>query len=257
MDREISINECRNSSIRLSVVSHGQDDLVEQLLVSVARYCRAEKIFVTVTRNLSDPSVYNYDHFPFPVTVLENGTPKGFGANHNQAFITCEEDYFCVVNPDILLTSNIFDVLVACFSDQSVGVVAPALVDSEGAPQDSARRYPTPARILRRIVEKLGGGRSRNCLTDPMYPDWVAGMFMLFPTQVYREIGGFDEGYYMYCEDADICRRLCLRGSKAQLVAQVKAVHNARRASHRSTRHLRWHLSSLLRFFIRHPFYRL
>lgn len=239
------------------MVSHEQDDLVDQLLQTIARYCQKDQIFVTVIRNTRAPSKFIFERFPFPVTVIQNSTPKGFGANHNQAFATCQEDYFCVLNPDILLTGDPFDRLISCFGDQNIGVVAPALVDSDGRLQDSARRYPSPGRIFRRLVYNKREDDGQFLHGDLVFPDWVAGMFMLFPAPIYRELGGFDECYFMYCEDADICMRLSRRGYRTQMVPQIRAVHDARRASHRTIRHIRWHLSSLMRFFFRYPFYTL
>jgi len=117
--------------------------------------------------------------------------------------------------------------------------------------------YPTPGRILSRIL----GGKAKGYEYLPdnglVFPDWVAGMFMLFPAHIYQEMSGFDERYFMYCEDADICMRLSQRGYKTQLVFHAQAVHDARRASHRTMPHLRWHVSSLLRFFFKYPFYTL
>jgi GT2 family glycosyltransferase len=245
------------NTIRLSVVSHDQDDLVYQLLASISRYCLVDQLHVTVVRNTQTSSKLLFEQFPFPVTVLQNSRQKGFGANHNQSFTTCQEDFFCVLNPDILFTSNIFNGLMACFSGQDIGVVAPALIDSDGRLQDSARRYPSPRRIFQRVALSKKTGRATNLNSNSSFPDWVAGMFMLFPAHIYREIGGFDEHFFMYCEDADICKRLALLGYKTQLVCQAQAIHNARRASHRTFQHLRWHISSLLRFFIKYPFYTL
>ncbi len=189
--------------------------------------------------------------------MICNTAAKGFGANHNQAFATCEEEYFCVLNPDILFIDNPFPLLIASLADTLVGVAGPVLTDSVGVVQDSARLFPTPARIFRRIL-------FRN-LEYPIhienqgfcYPDWIAGMFMLFPAALFRKIGGFDEGYFMYCEDADICCRLKKTGYRTLLEPQVKAIHNAQRSSHRTMQHFRWHVGSLMRFFFHHPYYRL
>lgn len=243
--------------MHLSVVSHEQDDLVDQLLESVASYCQPDRIVVTVTRNTRIASKFTFKRFPFPVTVLQNPLPKGFGANHNQAFTTCRQEYFCVVNPDIILTSDLFGDLISSLSAENVGVTAPVLVDSDGRLQDSARRYPTPGRIVSRIYRRKEKEKKYLQGSGPLFPDWVAGMFMLFPAHIYQEMSGFDERYFMYCEDADICMRLSRRGYKTQLVLQAQAIHNARRASHRTMPHLRWHMSSLLRFFFRYPFYTL
>jgi GT2 family glycosyltransferase len=257
LNQELDTREFRKGTIRLSVVSHGQDDLVEQLLDSLAKYCQGEHLYITLIRNTQSPNNLFFKQYPFPVTILQNIEPKGFGANHNLVFTNCQEEYFCVLNPDILLCSNLFQELISCFADKSIGVVAPALVDSDGRPQDSARRYPSPGRILRRVVRRKTKGDNQFVEPRPEHPYWIAGMFMLFPAQIYQKVGGFDERFFMYCEDADICMRLDKSGYTTQLNSQVRAVHNARRASHQTLRHLRWHVASLLRFFFRYPFYTL
>ena len=73
---------------------------------------------------------------------------------------------------------------------------------------------------------------------------------MLFRSSVFHALHGFDERYFLYYEDVDLCRRLRKRGYDIRLVPSVRAVHNARRESHRSLRHLRWHLASIVRFLL-------
>ena len=227
------------------------------MLVSLSSNCQPDLLVVTVTRNTLIPSTFVFDRFPFPVIIIQNSHPKGFGANHNQAFKRSREDFFCVVNPDILLTSDPFEQLISLLSVDNVGVVSPVLVDSRGNLQDSARLFPTPGRIMSRIFRWRGGEYDYPLSNDCISPDWVAGMFMVFPSHVYENIGGFDERYFMYCEDADICMRLKNSGYTVLLNTRASAVHNPRRNSHRSPMHLWWHLTSLLRFFLRYPFYTL
>lgn len=256
MISEVITKQSQQKSIRLSVVSHNQDDLVEQVLSSLARSCQTNRLLVTVTQNTLTSTIKRFSHFPFPVEIIQNAEPKGFGANHNQAFRTCREDYFCVLNPDIILCDDPFDPLVSSLSSPNIGVVAPAIVDFDDVLQDSARRFLTPVRVVARALFR--GKQDFEFPTDtPLHPDWVAGMFMLFPASVFRETGGFDEQFFMYCEDADICKRLLNKGYRTMLLPQVQIIHDAQRASHNSFHHLRYHISSLLRFFIRYPFYTL
>jgi GT2 family glycosyltransferase len=78
--------------------------------------------------------------------------------------------------------------------------------------------------------------------------EWAAGMFLLFNSEKFRSIGGFDTRYFMYLEDADICRRLNFAGFPTIVVPEITVIHDARRATGRSLQHFHWHLSSLLRF---------
>jgi GT2 family glycosyltransferase len=77
-------------------------------------------------------------------------------------------------------------------------------------------------------------------------------MFMLFVAADYAALGGFDEDYFLYYEDVDLCVRLWCAGRRIVLCPQAAVLHAAQRASHRNLRHLAWHLGSMARYFIRH-----
>jgi len=76
------------------------------------------------------------------------------------------------------------------------------------------------------------------------------GLVGLFNSRAYNEIRGFDEGYFLYIEDVDICSRLCLAGWSLAQVADTRVVHDARKQSHRSLRFTRWHIGGMLRYGI-------
>jgi hypothetical protein len=234
--------------ITLSVVSHGQMGFVRQLLGDIERHCKGERIELILTLNVATEATPDLSEFTFPVRLMRNTVPLGFGANHNQAFKRAKGAYFCVLNPDIRLDASPFPRLIAELSPPYIGVAAPLVLALDGTREDSARRFPTPLAILRRIFvgahpDAYGGERT-------IYqPDWVGGMFMLFPKGVYQGVGGFDERYFMYYEDVDICARLKLCGWNSLLCADAKVTHDAQRSSHKSLRYLRWHVSSMLRFF--------
>jgi len=80
-------------------------------------------------------------------------------------------------------------------------------------------------------------------------PDWVGGMFMLFRSDLYKTLGGFDEGYFLYYEDIHLCARLRVAGMRVVLEPKAEIIHDAQRASHRDLRHAWWHATSILRFF--------
>ena len=86
--------------------------------------------------------------------------------------------------------------------------------------------------------------------SQTIMPDWVAGMFMLISSDCFEQIGGFNEKYFLYYEDVDLCTRLKLAGYKIVLCAGVSAVHDARRESHSSLKHFLSHLRSFIRFFL-------
>jgi N-acetylglucosaminyl-diphospho-decaprenol L-rhamnosyltransferase len=239
--------------ISLSVVSHGQIALVLKLLADINRHCAGERMEVILTLNLSDEAAPDLSPFAFPVRLLHNSKPLGFGANHNQAFAVAMGRYFCVLNPDIRLHANPFPCLIGALATSQVGVVAPLVVGVGGTQEDSARKFPTPRAMLMRLI--TGKHAAVYAAQGAAYqPDWVGGMFMLLPQSVYRQAEGFDERYFLYYEDVDLCARLRLQGWKVMLCPGACVTHDAQRSSHKSLRYLRWHLGSMLRFYTSRTF---
>jgi GT2 family glycosyltransferase len=235
--------------ISISVVSHGQLDLVFELLKGLREYCSDLHFELILTLNQKETLPFAVDSFPYPIKLLANPVPLGFAANQNQAFSHANGRYFCVINPDIRFTSNPFTTLIACLEDSRVGVIAPAVLGASGALEDSARRFPTPIVILQKF---LGQKFKQDYPLDKelIYPDWVAGMFMLFPRRVFEHLAGFDERYFLYYEDVDICARMRMLGYAPVVCLLVSVVHEAQRHSHRNLKYLQWHLRSMVRFFV-------
>ena len=235
-------------SILVSVISHNQTALVVTLLDGLREHCRKHEFTVVLTLNAGESFPYDPEIFGFPVTVIRNARPKGFGANHNAAFRAAKADYFCVLNPDIRLAEDPFPSLCSLLYERKAGVVAPLIVNTNGEIEDSARRLPTFLRILERFAG-LGRRLEYEIGEGPVFPDWLAGMFLMFPGSLFAEMGGFDERYFLYCEDADLCTRIRLAGYDVALDPSVRVVHDARRESHRNLRHFAYHLGSLAKFF--------
>lgn len=240
--------------ISISIVSHGQGGLVSQLLSDIAKCCGTHSVEVLLTINLPEQVPFVDRQYPFPVRIIRNSRPQGFGANHNQAFAQATGAFFCVMNPDIRFNRDPFLPLLHCLQDVAVGVVAPLVLGEGGGVEDSARRFPTPFKIL---CKAMGGCKSGDysVYEGEVFPDWVGGMFMLFSRATFAKMRGFDERYFLYYEDVDLCARLMLSGYRALLCARAQVVHLARRDSHRHLKFLKWHVTSMIRFFCSRPFW--
>jgi N-acetylglucosaminyl-diphospho-decaprenol L-rhamnosyltransferase len=232
--------------ITLSIVSHGQAYLVRDLLSDLSGLSK-KNFEVIITINCpEDESIYH--GFSFPLCIIHNDIPRGFGANHNAAFSLSTTKWFAVVNPDIRINSIDFQVLLAPFENPAVAAVAPVVLSSIGGIEDSARRFPTLMRFAKRVLFRWRNSDYKHDAT-PFPVDWVAGMFVVFRRDAYQEIGGFDDRrFFMYLEDADICRRISLKGWQVIVNPNSKVVHMAQRASRRNLKHMRWHVISAFRY---------
>jgi GT2 family glycosyltransferase len=200
---------------------------------------------VIVTSNIPESFKINDKH-SFDYKYIKNDYPLGYGANHNQAFLHCNSEYFLILNPDISIRSLKITSLLSNFNDNNVGIVAPAIVNSFGHLEDSTRSYPTIINMIRRRL----GVDNFTIPTQKSFVDWVAGMFILVRKDVFNELSGFDDNrYFMYFEDVDLCERVNQHGYSIIYDPSQQVIHDARRASKRNIRHLFWHLTSMFRYF--------
>lgn len=237
----------RSTDITLSIVSHGQGALIESLLIDINK---DKNIYQNVILTINIPECEDFikEDYAFPLTIIRNTHPKGFGENHNSAFNISNSKYFAVVNPDIRLHGFNLENLLAPLEISDVSACGPIVLSTKGTTEDSARKFPTLASLVRRKLFN-SSGPEYSITENVTYVDWLAGMFLVFKSESFRAIGGFDKRYFMYMEDVDICRRLKLAGQNVCLVSSCSVTHDARRASRSNFKHMRWHFSSALIYF--------
>ncbi|MES1264884.1 MAG: glycosyltransferase, partial [Variovorax sp.] len=173
------------ASITVSIVSHGQLDLVRPLMEELDRFSRGAVAKVVLTINIPETDALAGLHWGFEVERIENPAPMGFGANHNQAFGHCATPWFLVLNPDIRFDRDILAPLVAQARPDS-GLLTPRILEPGKDEPEQHRAIITPHEIL---------VRRRPGYQRPTVPHWIPGLFMLFRSDAYREIGGFDERF--------------------------------------------------------------
>lgn len=240
-------------SITISIVNHRHCDLIVQLLNDLSRNC--ENIHtVIITNNVNSKNNFLGGKYRFKLRIKENEKPLGFAENHNNAFLDCTTKYFCVLNPDIRLHIDPFPKLVQNLTYENIGLVAPRVRAMDGSLEDSARYFPTPISILNKALFGDKGEYDEQVNKTVIYPDWIAGMFILCRADIFNRLNGFDKKYYLYYEDIDICLRTRKLGYEIALVEDVEVFHDAQRASHRNVKFLIIHLKSMSRFFMKHLF---
>lgn len=232
--------------VTVSVVSHGHGDMIRRLVAELQAFPEVRQILVTL--NIPELLALPEDQ---RIRVIENPEPQGFGANHNAAFLLSSSPYFCVLNPDVVFIANPFPTLLSVMGQSGASLAVPRVVNEAGHLEDSLRRFMTPVRLLRRVMKWSSGAYVFDSDDAPFNPEWAAGMFMLFRQEAFRQLRGFDERYFMYCEDADICTRLWIMGGRLVAVPGATVIHPARRASRVNLQHFRWHVASMIRYLTR------
>jgi N-acetylglucosaminyl-diphospho-decaprenol L-rhamnosyltransferase len=176
---------------------------------------------------------------PFPVRLIRNPENVGFAKACNQGIAASKGDLLVLINPDTLVSADFFERMEEFFeSDHSVGVAGPRVLNPEGSLQLSARKELSMVSallgrtsFLTRLFPKSSlVKRQFPSVTESTYPtavDWVSGACMVVRRQTLYEVGSLDERFFMYFEDADLCRRVREAGWSVYYLPEVVVVHRA------------------------------
>lgn len=251
----------QQTKFSLSIVSHGHRALIITLLDDLTTIGRND-IEVILTWNLKqEDNAVDSSAFSFPIRSIINDFPQGYAANHNAAFRQSNGAHFVILNPDIRLPEDPFTKLLAVLDARQDAVCAPTIVNTRNELEDSARFFPSPLGLAKKAAANVVGIRLKLPAIPTkdtlLYPDWIAGMFLVVPRHIYVALGGLSEKYFLYYEDVDFCARARLQGIEIIVTSEAIAIHDARRESHRSFKFLSWHFSSALKFFTSYAYLKL
>lgn len=201
------------------------------------------------------------------VKVIRREENGGFGSAVNTGASLATFDYLLVLNSDLLPTRTFIHELVKAAEPLQPAVVAPALLNEHGVYQWVGRKFPNNFNYFIEWLTILARfrhtswwhrlvGHDLNCVPGVLHQtDWVVGAAMLFPTKKFREVGGFDESFYMYCEEIDIQRRMSQKGVHSFVAGSVSVVHFGGKSTN-PDKALRWLMQSRMHFSVKwkeHP----
>ena len=196
---------------------------------------------------------------PSSVRLIRNKENVGFARAHNRGTAASTGDLVVLINPDTVVERNFFQSLKEFFEGHpKVGVAGPKILDSEGKLQLSARRdisalsgFLGRTSLLTRLFPKSSLVKSQfpavTVQSHPSSVDWVSGACMVIRRDALREIGSLDERFFMYFEDADLCRRARAAGWLVYYLPHIEIIHQTG-ASSRSKPRAIWilHKSAFL-----------
>jgi N-acetylglucosaminyl-diphospho-decaprenol L-rhamnosyltransferase len=201
----------------------------------------------------------------FPqVHLIANTDNRGFTAANNQGLARSQGRYLLLLNPD---TETVGDALVTMLryveANPEVGALGPKLVNPDGSVQSSRRRFPAFATALvestvvqewwqdNRVLRRYYMADTPDDAIQGV--DWVVGACLLVRRQAYEQVGGLDEGFFMYSEELDWCRRIRAAGWKIVYLPTAAVIHHEGKSSEQvvPARHI-YFQSSKVRYFRKH-----
>ncbi len=257
--------------VTLITVNYRTPHFIRHLLAGVEDVALAFPYEYILVDNGSRDGTVDMVRSRFPwVRVIDAGVNHGFGKANNIGIREGRGRYFLLCNPDLTFLPGELEKWIAWMdAHPEIGISGPRLMNPDGTDQDSCYRFPglwTP--IFRRTpLGKTPWGKRHNerylmrgmDRTQEQDVDWVLGASMLIRREVIDKIGAFDERFFMYFEDADLCRRAWHSGFRVAFTPVARVLHYHQRQS--QTRHVwealknpvaRIHLVSGVKYFLKH-----
>lgn len=240
------------------VTYHNSEDDIKKVIDSFLGFGLDSILFIV--DNSSNDSLSSLSN-NIRIRYIYNNENIGFGAAHNVAFKEAYKlgsSYHILLNPDIYFSSTIISVLIKKMNlDSTIGLIMPKIVYPNGQTQYLCKLLPTPKDlILRRFIPFKKIKEKHEVRYELRFFSYnkeveipvLSGCFMIIRTSVLKRVNGFDEQFFMYLEDVDLCRRIG-KISKLIYFPEVKVTHNYEKGSYSNSKLLLFHIKSAIRYF--------
>lgn len=250
--------------LSIIIVHWNVRDLLRRCLHSILEERESSSVEVIVVDNASSDGSVEMLRAEFPsVHLIANTENRGFPAANNQGITIAQGRYVLLLNPDTEVVGDALATMVA-FADvhPDVGIVGPQLLNPDGSVQSSRRRYPTLATALfestwlepyapRSLLRRYRMLDTPDDATQDV--DWVDGAAVMARREGIEQVGPMDEGFFMYSEELDWCRRFREAGWRVVYLPTTRIIHHRGKSSEQvvAARHVHFQ-SSKVRYFRKH-----
>ena len=255
-----------NGILSISIVYYNNDGYLEDVLTQVLPVFHDAQVQVFLIDNAStDRTPCILDRLVSPddpwVTRVKSPRNLGFGCAHNLVLDRVQSQYHLICNPDIILkdVSPLMECLTFMAGMPDVGLATVRLLNPDGSLQATNKRYPN---VLDHFLRRFCSGirwplvrhrMERYEMRDVGYESiidvpFVTGAFMMVRTDLLRAVGGFDPRYFLYFEDADLCRKI-QKTHRTVYYPYASVIHFWKRAAHKQFSTGRMFVESGIRYF--------
>ncbi|UCF64026.1 MAG: glycosyltransferase [bacterium] len=232
----MSLNQ--NIKISVIIVNYNVKEYLAQALSSIERALKSISHEIIVIDNHSIDGSIPFLKKQFPeLKLIENQENVGFGKANNQGLKQARGEFVVLINPDTVVQEDTFLRLLNFFENTADAAAATCkIINPDGSFSiDCRHSIPTPTIALWKVLglsklfprSRIFGQYNMTYLDeDQTYPiPAISGSFMMIKSNVLEDIGYFDERFFMYCEDIDLCHRINERGHKIYYVPQTQIIH--------------------------------
>lgn len=222
-----AINYAQSPTISVIVVSYSSENFIEKCISSVLENLPKSGEVIVLDNNSTDKTVDILEKFENKIKLIKSKENLGFSKGNNRASKEATGDYLFFLNPDTEIETSL-DPLVAFYENTTdAGIVAPKLIMPSGEIQESVKKLPTIIGAFKEYILRAKKAYSQYVpdTDEPVSVEMVYGAAWLIKKELFRELGGFNEKFFMYYEDADFCKRLGRLGKKVYYYPGVSIKH--------------------------------
>ncbi len=246
------------ATVSIGIVTYNNEDKIENLLESLYQFTKGVSFSVYVVDNASSDRTLDIVRKKYPqVVIMPMDKNLGFGAGHNQLLNVIDSEYHLILNPDIRFEQDTISELVQYLQNNpNVAMVTPKIMNEDGTEQHLPKKVPKMRYLLAGRLSPYSRFFSHlrdeytlknQKLDTQMEIDFSTGCFMLVRSYVFKKVGGFDERFFMYLEDADLSLRVKKYG-KVIFYPHTRVIHAWERSSAKKIKYFLIHMDSMRKF---------
>lgn len=241
-----------NVKISVIIVAYNNQETIKDCLNSIFKYLKEEVEVIVIDNNSEDKTLEILETYKEKIYLIKSETNLGFSKGNNKGVKKAKGKLILLLNPDVYLIDNsIKELTLFLETNSQVGIVAPKLKKSTGEIQKSVSRDPSLSGAIKEYIfgQKNAYSQYYPKIEEPVEVECVYGAAMLMEKETFEKVDGFDERYFLYFEDLDLCRKVRKLGLKVIYFPGSVLIHEVGRSvSSMQTRKLPFGIRILANF---------
>jgi GT2 family glycosyltransferase len=246
-------------TVSIVILQYNNPQLTVQCIESLKEHCTIPHEIILVDNDSDDPKARNLGKKLRGIRFVQNETNEGFSKGNNTGAAIAEGSILLFLNNDTIAEEDFITPILKVFGgDPSIGIVGPRLLNRDRTLQLSAGKLPSimnemKDRAFYRSYEAgkpLTVRRAKTLYSAPREVKWVTGAALFIRRVLFKKLGGFDEGFFMFFEDKDLCHRARLSGAKVLYTPDASLVHLRGASANSATNNV--YRTSQVRYYEKH-----
>lgn len=215
--------------ISVVTVSYNSENFIEKYITSVQKNLPEDGEIIIFDNNSTDDTLKKLEKFEKSIVLIKSSQNIGFSKGNNKAAQKATGEYLFFLNPDSVIVDGAIDKLIKYAKAQSdIGILSPQLIENDASIQRSVRKEPTLIGAIKEywLHQENSFEQYVPSQVNAVEVECVYGGAMLIKKDIFEKLKGFDERYFLYYEDLDLCRRVRKIGLKVVYFPEAKIRHS-------------------------------